>query len=144
MKPGKGRTWPRRGRTPLVKVVGKGSGRVLMAGMICVRPGHDTRLIYRTQTYRGRTGEKKGFRAREFAVLLTSARRQLGDVPQIAVWDNATTHHDQPLPEFCERNSDWLTIVKLPTYAPVTLSPHPFNFSGRVLREAADRTNCSE
>ena len=26
------------GRTPLVKVVGKSSGRVLTAGMICVRP----------------------------------------------------------------------------------------------------------
>ncbi|MFJ8020353.1 hypothetical protein [Streptomyces sp. NPDC096311] len=57
LKPGKGRTWSGRGRTPVVKVTGKGSGRVLMAGMICVRPGHDTRLIYRTQTYRGRTGE---------------------------------------------------------------------------------------
>ncbi|WP_282704302.1 transposase [Streptomyces sp. CC219B] len=118
LKPGKGRTWSRRGRTPLVNVVGKGSGRVLMAGMICVRPGHETRLIYRTQTYRGRTGEKKGFRAREFADLLTSARRQLGDVPLIVVWDNASTHHAKPLREFCERNSDWLTIAKLPPYTP--------------------------
>ncbi len=49
LKPGKGRTWSRRGRTPLIKVTGKGSGRVLMAGMICVRPGRETRLIYRTQ-----------------------------------------------------------------------------------------------
>ncbi|WNZ10309.1 transposase [Streptomyces sp. 11x1] len=118
LKPGKGRTWSRRGRTPLVKVVGKGSGRVLMAGMICVWPGHETRLIYRTQTYRGRTGEKKGFRSREFADLLNSARRQLGDAPLIVVWDNASTHHAKPLREFCERNSDWLTIVKLPPYAP--------------------------
>ncbi|MET7701560.1 transposase [Streptomyces sp. NPDC005485] len=118
LKPGKGRTWSRRGMTPLVKVVGKGSGRVLMAGMICVRPGHETRLIYRTQTYRGRTGEKKGFRAREFAGLLTSARRQLGDVPLIVVWDNASTRHAKPLRAFCERNSNWLTIVKLPPYAP--------------------------
>lgn len=118
LKPGKGRTWSRRGRTPLVTVVGKGSGRVLMAGMICVRPGHETRLIYRTQTCRGRTGEKKGFRAREFADLLTSVRRQLGDVPLIVVWDNASTHHAKPLRKFCERNSDWLTIVKLPPYAP--------------------------
>ncbi|MFG2876363.1 hypothetical protein ACGFYU_15465 [Streptomyces sp. NPDC048337] len=42
-------------------MTGKGSGRVLMAGMICIKPGRETRLIYRTQTYRGRTGEKKGF-----------------------------------------------------------------------------------
>ncbi|MEV6738576.1 transposase [Streptomyces sp. NPDC051104] len=118
LKPGKSRTWSRRGRTPLAKVAGNGSGRVLMAGMICVQPGHETRLIYRTQTYRGRTGEKKGFRAREFADLLTSARRQLGDVPLIVVWDNASTRHAKPLREFCDRDSDWLTIVKLPPYAP--------------------------
>ncbi len=118
LKPGEGRTWSRRGRTPLVRVTGKGSGRVLMAGMIRVRPGRETRLIYRTQTYRGRTGEKKGFRARAFADLLTSARRQLGDAPLIAVGDNANTHHAKVLREFCDRNSDWLTIVKLPPYAP--------------------------
>ncbi|WP_369227989.1 IS630 family transposase [Streptomyces sp. R39] len=118
LKPGKGRTWSRRGRTPVVKVTGKGSGRVLMAGMICVRPGRETRMIYRTQTYRGRTGEKKGFRAREFAELITAARRQLDGAPLILVWDNASTHHAKPLREFCDRNSDWLTIVKLPPYAP--------------------------
>lgn len=118
LKPGKGRTWSRRGRTPLVKGTGKGSGRVLMAGMICVRPGRAARLIYRTQTYRGRTGEKKGFRAREFADLLASARRQLGGAPLIVVWDNASTHHAKALREFCDCNSDWLTVVRLPPYAP--------------------------
>ncbi|MGW5251372.1 hypothetical protein ACWEQN_48465 [Streptomyces sp. NPDC004129] len=118
LKPGKGRTWSRRGRTPMVKVVGKGSGWVLMAGMICVRPGHETRLIYRTQTYRGRTGEKKGFRAREFADLLTSACRQLGDVPADRGVGQRQYPSRQVLGEFCERDCDWLTIVKLPLCAP--------------------------
>ncbi|AOR36956.1 DDE endonuclease [Streptomyces fodineus] len=89
-----------------------------MAGMICVRPGRETRMIYRTQTHQGRTGEKKGFRAREFAELITAARRQLDGAPLILVWDNASTHHAKPLREFCDRNSDWLIIVKLPPYAP--------------------------
>ncbi|MBG0855096.1 transposase [Streptomyces spinoverrucosus] len=118
LKPGKGRTWSRRGRTPVIKVTGKGSGRVLMAGMVCVRPRRETRLIYRTQTYRGRTGEKKGFRAREFAELITTTRRQLGGAPLILIWDNASTRHAKVLREFCDRNSDWLTVVKLPPYAP--------------------------
>ncbi len=50
LKPGEGRTWSRRGRTPLVRVTGKGLGLVLTAGMICVRPGRESKLIYRTQT----------------------------------------------------------------------------------------------
>ncbi|MFJ8488640.1 transposase [Streptomyces sp. NPDC094038] len=156
LKPGKGRTWSRRGRTPLVRVTGKGSGRILMAGMICVRPGCATRLIYRTQTYRGRTGEK-GFRAREFADLLTTARRQLGGAPLIVVWDNAGTHHAKPLREFCDRNSDWLTIVKLPPCAPdlnpvegvwaqlkkslANLAPHAINDLAPLRRAAYAESN---
>ncbi|MGI5442979.1 transposase [Streptomyces shenzhenensis] len=89
-----------------------------MAGTICVRPGHETPLVHRTRIYRGRTGEKKGFGAREFTDLPASARRQLGDVPPIAVRDNTGTRHAKPLREFCERNSDWPTIAKLPPHPP--------------------------
>jgi putative transposase len=60
--------------------------------------------------YRGRTGEKKGFRAREFADLLTSDRRQLGGAPLIVVWDNDSSHHAKALREFCERNSELLRV----------------------------------
>ncbi|MEU3051506.1 transposase [Streptomyces sp. NPDC006984] len=42
----------------------------------------------------------------------------LGDAPMIVVWDNASTHHAKALREFCDRNSDWLTIIKLPPNAP--------------------------
>ena len=143
LKSGKGRTWSRRGRTPLVKVTGKGSGRVLMAGMICVRPGRETRLIYRTQTYRGRTGEKKGFRAREFAELITSAHQQLGGAPLILVWDNASTHHAKALREFCDRNGDWLTAVELPPYAP-DLNPVAGINPRSVTRIYSERIPCSE
>lgn len=38
---------------------------------------------------------KKGFRAREFADLLTSARRQLGGAPLIVVWDKRLVDHRQ-------------------------------------------------
>ncbi|MDH2391197.1 hypothetical protein QCN29_20870 [Streptomyces sp. HNM0663] len=68
-----------------------------MAGMICVRPGRETRLLYRTQTYRGRTGEKKGFRAREFEDLLSCARRQLDGAPLIVVWDLIRCLRRQPV-----------------------------------------------
>ena len=37
--PAKARTWARRGHTPVVTVCGKGSGRVSVAGLVCLRPG---------------------------------------------------------------------------------------------------------
>ncbi|MER5932483.1 transposase [Streptomyces sp. NPDC002054] len=118
LRPAKGRTWSPRGRTPVIKVTEKGSGRALMARMVFVRPGRETRLIYRTQTYWGRTGKKKRFRAREFAELITAARRRLGGAPLILVCHNASTHHAKALRKFCDSSNDWLTIVKLPPYAP--------------------------
>ncbi len=52
LRPPKTRTWGRRGRTPVTVVSGKGSGRVSVAGLVCVRPGQRSRLIYRTRLHR--------------------------------------------------------------------------------------------
>ena len=48
LRPPKGRTWGRRGHTPVVKVTGGHNTRVSLAALIATRPGHRTRLIYRT------------------------------------------------------------------------------------------------
>jgi hypothetical protein len=61
MIPPRARTWGRIGRTPVVRVRGRGSGRVSMAGMTCYKHGQRSRLIYATREYRGRKDEPKGF-----------------------------------------------------------------------------------
>jgi hypothetical protein len=38
LRPPKARTWARRGHTPVVTVCGKGSGRVSVAGLVCLKP----------------------------------------------------------------------------------------------------------
>ncbi|MFF4674524.1 IS630 family transposase [Streptomyces sp. NPDC001279] len=43
-RPPKGRTWGRRGRTPVVTVSGRRSGHLSVAGLIAMRPGSRTRL----------------------------------------------------------------------------------------------------
>lgn len=95
---------------------GKGSGRVSVAGLICVKPGHRTRLIYRTITHHGRKNEKKGFREADYAALLDAAHQQLGG-PIVLVWDNLTTHHDMVMRTLIA-GRDWLTVYRFPTYAP--------------------------
>lgn len=95
---------------------GKGSGRVSVAGLICVKPGHRTRLIYRTITHHGRKGEKKGFREADYAALLDAAHQQLGG-PIVLVWDNLTTHHDTAMRTLIAART-WLTVYRFPAYAP--------------------------
>jgi len=53
LRPPKGRTWGRRGRTPVVRVTGGSNKRVSVAALIAARPGRRARLIYRVHTGRG-------------------------------------------------------------------------------------------
>ncbi|WP_238413281.1 transposase, partial [Saccharothrix deserti] len=112
----KARTWGRRGRTPTVAVSGKGSGRVSIAGLVCVRPGHRPRLIYRTLIHRGRKGERRSFAETDYAALLDAAHQQL-DGPVVLVWDNLNTHISHAMRDLIAAR-DWLHVIRLPPYAP--------------------------
>jgi putative transposase len=115
LRPPKGRTWGRRGRTPVVTVTGGHDTRVSLAALIAVRPGCGPRLIYRT--HRGRRGDKrKGFTERDYARLLDGAHQQLGG-PLVVVWDGLNTHTSRAMRELIAARS-WLTVFQLPAYAP--------------------------
>ena len=115
LRPPKGRTWGRRGRTPVVKVTGGHDTRVSLAALIAVRPGQRPRLIYRT--HRARRGDKrKGFTETDYARLLDAAHQQLGG-PVVLVWDGLNTHTSRAMRELIAAR-DWLTVFQLPAYAP--------------------------
>jgi putative transposase len=116
LRPPKARTWSRRGSPPAIKVSGKGSGRISMAGLVCCRPGLRTRLMFRMMVHRGRNGEKKGFREKDFAALLDAAHQQLGG-NIVLLWDNYTHHKDAAMRELIATRA-WLTVFRFPAYAP--------------------------
>ena len=114
LRPPKGRTWGRRGQTPVVKVTGGHDTRVSLAALIAVRPGCPARLIYRT--HRGRRGDKrKGFTEADYARLLDAAHQQLGG-PLVVVWDGLNTHVSGAMRELVAARS-WLRVFRLPPYA---------------------------
>lgn len=53
MTPPRAKTWGRRGCTPVVRVRGRGSGRVSMVGMTCYKPGERSRLFYAVRSTPG-------------------------------------------------------------------------------------------
>jgi DDE superfamily endonuclease len=116
LRPAKARTWAPRGQTPIVKVTAKGSGRISIAGLTCYRPGHHSRLIYRTMIHKGRKGEKKGFREPDFAALLDAAHQQLTG-PIVLVWDNLQGHVSAAMRKLIATRP-WLRVYTLPSYAP--------------------------
>jgi hypothetical protein len=115
LRPSKGRTWGRRGHTPIVTVTGGHDTRVSPAALIATRPGDQARLIYRT--HRGRRGDnRKGFAETDYARLLDAAHQQL-DGPVVLVWDNLNTHISRAMRELIAART-WLTVFQLPSYAP--------------------------
>jgi putative transposase len=114
LRPPKGRTWGRRGTTPVVRVSGGSNKRVSLAGLIAVKPGQRPRLIYRVHARR-RGEKRKGFTEKDYARLLDAAHQQLnGSV--VLVWDNLNTHISGVMADLAAAR-DWLTVFQLPPYA---------------------------
>ena len=116
LRPPKARTWGRRGHTPVVPVSGKGSGRISIAGLVCVKPGLRSRFIYRTMLHRGRRGERRSFAEPDYIRLLDAAHQQLGG-PIVLCWDNLNTHVSAEMRHLIAAR-DWLHVIRLPAYAP--------------------------
>jgi DDE superfamily endonuclease len=119
LRPPKGRTWGRRGCTPVVRVTARGSRRVSIAALVCTRPGVTgrARLIYRTHLDRGHgKHRRKGFAETDYARLLDGAHQQL-DGAIVLVWDNLPTHVSRKMRQLIAARS-WLTVHQLPAYAP--------------------------
>jgi transposase len=117
LRPPKARTWARRGHTPVVRVCGKGSGRVSVAGLVCLKPGSRGHLFYRVRVHRGRKGERRSMSEADYAGLIVAAHKEL-QAPVVLIWDNLNTHISAAMGKFVSSHPDWLTEVRLPAYAP--------------------------
>jgi putative transposase len=116
LRPPRGRTWGRRGATPVVTVTAGHNSRVSLAALIAVRPGCRPRLIYRVHRSRARgMVRRKGFAEADYACLLDAAHQQLGG-PLVVVWDNLNVHVSAAMRELIAAR-DWLTVFQLPPYA---------------------------
>ena len=88
----------------MVTVCGKGSGRVSVAGLVCLRPGARGHLFYRVRIHRGRKGERRSMSEADYASLITAAHQEL-HAPVILIWDNLNTHISAAMGAFIRRSS---------------------------------------
>ena len=98
-------------------MTGGSNKRVSLAALIAVRAGQRPRLIYRVHHgRRSRDDQRKGFTEADYARLLDDAHQQLGG-PLVVVWDGLNTHVSGVMADLAAAR-DWLTIFRLPAYAP--------------------------
>ena len=116
LRPSKARTWAPRGHTPVTRVSGN-AGRLSVAGMACLKPGRPSRFFYRVRVQRRRKGDRASLSEADYAALVTAAHRAL-NAPVVLIWDNLNTHRSAKMRAFTEANSGWLTVIRLPGYAP--------------------------
>jgi transposase len=117
LQPPRARTWGRRGHTPVVRVSGRGSGRISVAGLACVKAGQPGRFFYRMAGHRLRPGTRRAMSEADYAALIAAAHRYL-NAPVIVIWDNLNTHLSRKMRAFTTGHPDWLTVIQLPAYAP--------------------------
>jgi len=116
LRPGRARTWAPRGRTPVTRVSGN-AGRLSVAGMACLKPGRPGRFFSRLRVHRRRKGDRPSMSEADYAHLVTAAHHAL-NAPLIVIWDNLNTHRSKKMRAFTDAREDWLTVVRLPGYAP--------------------------
>lgn len=88
-----------------------------VAGLVCIKPGMRGHVFYRLIVHRGRKGERRSFSEADYAAAITAAHQQL-HAPIILIWDNLNTHLSARMRTFIDAHTDWLTMVRLPAYAP--------------------------
>ncbi|NSL43630.1 transposase [Streptomyces sp. 8P21H-1] len=115
-RPPKGRTWGRRGRTPVVTVSGRRSGRLSVAGLIAMRPGSRTRLCHRLRTHPAGKGARRSMGERDFIALIDGTHHLI-KAPIVLVWDRLNTHISHVMRELIAER-EWLTVFLLPAYSP--------------------------
>jgi hypothetical protein len=86
LQPPKARTWGRRGHTPVVRVSGRGSGRISVAGLACMKAGQPGRFFYRMAGHRLRPGTRRAMSEADYAALIAAAHRYL-NAPVIVIWE---------------------------------------------------------
>ena len=70
----------------MVTVCGKRSGRVSVAGLVCLKPGSRGHLFYRVRIHCGRKGERRSMSEADYAGLIAAAHKEL-HAPVILIWD---------------------------------------------------------
>jgi len=89
--------------------------------------GRKTRLFFRTKP--------ESYDTPSLIAFLQDLRRQTGGRRCILIWDGLAAHKSRPMRAFLEGQRDWLSVERLPGYAPDLNPVEPLwgNVKGREL-----------
>jgi transposase len=105
------RTWAPRGETPILRPTGANWKRLSIAGALAFRwDGLDTRFFFQT---RAGTYSDQGL-----VTFLRALKRHFRGNRIILIWDGLGAHKSRRMRQYVARQKAWLTLERLPAYAP--------------------------
>jgi len=105
------RTWAPRGETPVLTHVGGNWKSLSIAGALAFRwDGRRARFFFRTQA--------GSYTDRTLIGFLRDLRRHFRRQSVILIWDGLPAHQSRVMRDYLARQRRWLTVERLPGYAP--------------------------
>ena len=105
------RTWAPRGHTPVLTHVGGAWKRLSVAAALAFRwDGRRTRFFFHTQP--------GAYTDRTLIAFLRQLKRHFGRQPVILIWDGLPAHKSRVMLGYLARARQWLSVERLPAYAP--------------------------
>ncbi len=105
------RTWAPRGETPILRHTGANWKRLSIAGALAFRwDGRGVRFFFQTQ--RGTYADA------QLITFLRALKRHFRRQQVILIWDGLGAHKSRRMMAYLARQRSWLTIERLPAYAP--------------------------
>ena len=105
------RTWAPRGATPVLRHVGGNWKRLSVAGALAFRwDGRRARFFFQTQP--------GSYTDRMLIAFLRDLRRHFRRQAAILIWDGLPAHRSRVMRDYLARQRRWLTVERLPDYAP--------------------------
>jgi len=110
-RPNVRRTWSKKGKTPIVKTAGGWKNRTLI-GMVVTDPKGKRKPKLFAMI------RKQGVKSHDIIMYVKSVRHHFLRKKLILLWDGLTAHTSKLTQEFIKTQSSWLTVERMPTYAP--------------------------
>ena len=105
------RTWAPRGETPILRPIGGHWKRLSIAGALAFRwDGCDARFFF--QTYAGTYSDAR------LITFLRALKRHFRGERVTLIWDGLGAHRSRRMRQYLARQRTWLTVERLPAYAP--------------------------
>lgn len=129
------RTWSRKGKTPIITSAGGWKNRTVIGTIVTDARGKRKPLLYALI-------RRRAVRSTDMIFYVKQLRRHFRNRKLILLWDGLPAHTSRETHHFLETQKLWLTVERMPSYAP-ELNPPEYLWSSLKAKNFANTCSSS-